>query len=83
MALPTELKNWKITVHNGGMHLHGVSGGVSIKTSQIVRVDGDVFETAIGARFSVRPADMNKSYWDVTFRTVHALHFEKVKHLFK
>lgn len=83
MAAPSELKNWKFEVVSGQMHAVGQSGGVRIKTSPIVKITGNIAETAIGAKFLLNPSEKNKNYWDVSFRLTYPLFAESISHLLK
>lgn len=81
MSEPCELKNWKLEVNKDQLHAIGQSRGMRIKTSPVVRIDGEIVETAIGAKFRLNPKEKSMNHWDVAFRITQPFHTARVIHL--
>ncbi len=54
-----------------------------IKTSPIVKIEDDIVETAIGAKFRLGRQDKNPNHWDVAFQISHPYHAARVIHLLR
>lgn len=83
MASPCELKNWKLEVNKDQLHAVGMSGSMRIKTSAIVRIDNDIVETAVGAKFKLARENKNTNHWDVAFQINQPHHSARVQHLLR
>lgn len=83
MASSCDLKNWKLEVNSDQLHAVGMNGSMRIKTSPIVKIEDDIVETAIGAKFRLSKQDKNPNHWDVAFQITHPHHAAKVMHLLR
>ena len=83
MAPPCGLKSWKLEVSKDLLHAVGMSKSMRIKTSPIVKIEDDVVETAIGAKFRLGRQDKNLNHWDVAFQISHPYHAARVIHLLR
>lgn len=83
MAPPCGLKSWKLVVNSDQLHAVGMSKSMRIKTSPIVKIEDDIVETAIGAKFQLGRQDKNPNHWDVAFQINHPHHAARVIHLLR
>ena len=83
MAPPCDLKSWKLEVNKDQLHAVGMSKSMRIKTSPIVKIEDDIVETAIGAKFRLGRQDKNPNHWDVAFQINHPHHAARVMHLLR
>lgn len=83
MAPPCDLKSWKLEVNKDQLHAVGMSKSMRIKTSPIVKIEDDIVETAIGAKFRLGRQDKNPNHWDVAFQISHPYHAARVIHLLR
>ena len=83
MAPPCGLKSWKLVVNSDQLHAVGMSKSMRIKTSPIVKIEDDIVETAIGAKFRLSKQGKNPNHWDVAFQISHPHHAARVIHLLR
>lgn len=83
MAPPCDLKSWKLEVNKDQLHAVGMNRSMRIKTSPIVKIEDDIVETAMGAKFRLLKHEKNANHWDVAFQITYPHHAEKVIHLLR